>query len=293
MTPRVSIGLVVRNCGKTLGMTMASVFSQTDPRWEMILIDDGSVDDTPAVAAQWADPRVRVISDGKPTGLAARLNQAVAASRGRYFARMDGDDIAYPERIETQLRYLTDHPDTDLLASRVMIFQETGGIVGTYPFRETHEDICRKPWAGFYFPHPAWMGKTEWFMRHPYRFDAKRMEDQDLLLRTFSGSRFHCLSQILLGYRQERLSLQKILTGRLHFSIALARNPSLMDRSLILRGIAAQGVKAMADGYAVAFGFNYRLLRHRALPVTEAEAARWEAVSAHLKSAFTERRSLR
>src|ERR1700684_499695 len=102
MCPLVSIGMPVYDCEKTIAVSLRSILNQTFTEWELIIIDDGSQDGTLARAREFDDPRIRIVDGQRNLGLPARLNQAVHLSGGTYFARMDGDDIAYPERIEKQ-----------------------------------------------------------------------------------------------------------------------------------------------------------------------------------------------
>src|ERR1039458_2052600 len=96
--PLVSIGMPAFNCEKTLAVAIHSILNQTYSNWELLLMEDGSSDRTPEVAQSFSDPRISVFADQSHKGLVPRLNQAVAMSRGKYFARMDADDVAYPER---------------------------------------------------------------------------------------------------------------------------------------------------------------------------------------------------
>ena len=274
----VSIVLSVFNAEDTLGAAIRSIVGQTYANWELILMDDGSTDKSLDIARAFADPRINILADGKNMKLPARLNQGVAMSQGKYVARMDADDISYPERLMTQVEFLESHQNIDILGSKVLIFCENGVVVGTYPFRQNHEDICRHPWDGFYLPHPTWMGKTAWFKSNPYREDALRMEDQDLLLRTYRKNRFECLPQTLMGYRQTTLSLKNILLGRHNFSLALIKMALKMKHYNLIIGVLVQALKALVDMFAITTGLNYRILQHRALPVSRAEAEKWEQV---------------
>ena len=201
----------VFNCGPALIPTIRSLLHQTYDNWELILLDDGSTDDTPLLAKSFHDRRIRLIVDGFNRGLGARLNQAVDLSGGDYFARIDGGDVAYPERLAVQVRFLETHPEVDLVASRIIIFSGLGRVVGRYPFLQTHEAICRRPWSGFQLPHPTWMGRMAWFRKNAYSSAMRKSQDQELLLRTYRRSRDDALDQILLGYRKDCLSLRNIL----------------------------------------------------------------------------------
>ncbi len=277
-TPLVSIGMSIRNCESTLGAALQSVVQQTYPHWELWLLNDGSTDGTLNVALQFSDPRIRLMTDCKNMGLAARLNQATGLAQGRYFARMDGDDICYPERFERQVAMLESRPDIDLLGSGAIVFTGSGQAMGRLPLRLEHAEICRRPWAGFYLAHPTWMGRTEWFKKHPYRQDALRAEDQDLLLRTYRYSHFATLPDILLGYRQESVSLPRTLRGRYTFGRALFRQMIEGGDWQLIRGLIEQPLKGLIDTFAVVTGLNYRLLRHRAMPIDEKARAEWEGV---------------
>ncbi len=199
--PLVSVVLPVYNAGLTLPQALASIQLQTFRDWELIFIDDGSTDDC-TVGFSSSDDRIRVVRDGRNLGLAARLNQGIDLARGKYLARMDSDDVAYPSRLERQIEFLDRNPNIDLAGTKAIVFRDEGHPVGLFPFRATHAEICARPWNGFYLPHPTWMGRIEWFRRHRYTIpEVVRAEDQDLLLRTYDSSRFACVDEILFGYR--------------------------------------------------------------------------------------------
>ena len=278
MPPLVSIGMSVFNCGRTLIPTIESLLNQTYKNWELLLIDDGSTDNTLLLAQCFGDSRIKVISDGMNMRLAPRLNQAIALSRGKYFARIDGGDIAYPERLQVQVDYLEGHPDIDLVASRIIIFSGEGHVIGSYLFRETHSEICRRPWAGFYLPHPTWMGRIDWFCTNRYRADMKKSQDGELLLRTYRNSCFACIPSILLGYRKDSLLLKSILHSRYCFSLALLKRASLDKRYLLAFGVFEHAFKALIEVVSISTGLNYRTLKHRSVPVEQAEIVRWQQV---------------
>lgn len=287
----VSIGMPVYNCEKTIVPAIQSILNQTFPSWELLLMDDGSSDHTLAAARSFSDPRIHVFADGLHLGLVARLNQAIDLSRGSYFARMDGDDISYPERFRLQVEYLERHVEIDLLAGGILIFRRSGEILGSRATPTTHQDICRRPFSGFYFAHPTWMGRTAWFRKHRYHSDAVRCEDQDLLLRTYENSRFAALPDIVLGYREEELSLKKLLTGRRSFAQSVVRTAALQSRYIVAAAaFVEQMLKGFIDCVAISSGLKYWILRHRAMGVKESEKQRWNNVwdSIHKEAACAE-----
>jgi glycosyltransferase involved in cell wall biosynthesis len=208
----------VHNAASTLESALQSILWQTFPDWELLVVDDGSTDQTSHILGRFRDPRVRVVrgQEGQK-GLAIRLNQCVQQARGKYIARMDADDISYPERFERQVQYLETHPDIDLLGHGAVLFKGDGYVLGVYPTACEHDEICRRPWWGFPLAHPTWMGKRSWFTHHPYTDKLTKGQDQELLLRSYRSSHFAALSEVLIGYRMEGISVKKSGRGRMNY----------------------------------------------------------------------------
>ncbi|MDO9406433.1 MAG: glycosyltransferase [Polaromonas sp.] len=198
----VSVLMPVYNAGCDLRLAVISVVRQTFTSWELILMDDGSTDDAFASIADINDARIHIHRDGHNRGLAARLNEACDLARGAYMARMDQDDVSFPDRFACQVQALQADSALDVVAVRAITIDERGDIVGHFPFAGTHAEICAKPWRGFYFPHPAWMGRVEWFRKFRYASPGPYFcEDQELLLRSYQQSHFRTLDQVLFAYR--------------------------------------------------------------------------------------------
>jgi glycosyltransferase involved in cell wall biosynthesis len=271
--------MAMRNAERTLPAALASLAGQTYRNWELILLDDGSADGSVAVGRAFADRRAALRADGMHRGLATRLNEAIDLARGKYLARMDADDVCYPERFERQVAFLEAHLEVDLLGTGAMVFADEGAPLGLFPVRARHEEICARPWAGFYLAHPTWMGRTEWFRRHRYDPTVTKAQDQDLLLRAWDSSRYAALVEPLLGYRQEALSLGKVLAGRYFFSRAIVHKARATGAPLFaVRGLTGQAAKALVDAVAIVAGVSRRVLRHRAQPFPDREGARWREV---------------
>jgi len=279
MDPLVSIGMPVYNCGQTLHLALRSLLFQTYTNWELILIDDGSTDNTLEVIRKYHDSRIRLVADNLHRGLSVRLNQAIQTSHGKYFGRMDGDDIAYPERLAKQVAFLEAHPTVDLVGTWVLVFNQQGQAVGKRAGPALHEQICRSPHSGFPIAHPTFLGKLAWFRHYCYDENALKAQDQDLLLRSYRYSHFANLQEVLLAYREEDLQLKKILKGRHYFMRFLCREYSRQGCNLLLiRALFEQVLKGLIDCIAVSTGLKYNLLRHRAQPITLAEQQEWEKV---------------
>ena len=132
----VTIGLPFYNAEKYLALAIESVLQQTYTDWELLLLDDGSTDNSLSIAQSYAqkDSRIKVISDGKNKNLATRLNELPSLAQGLYLARMDADDIMLPARIERQLAVLKAHPEIDVLGTNAYIINDENAVTSTrYP----------------------------------------------------------------------------------------------------------------------------------------------------------------
>lgn len=200
--PRVTVVMPVYNAGRYLRLAVQSIVDQTFGDWELLIIDDASTDGALNGIADIVDARIRVVRNPKNLGLAATLNVGIELARGEFIARMDQDDVSYPERLARQLEMLEHNPAIDLVGVRCLAIDENDEPVGALPYALDHRELCTAPWRGFYLPHPTWMGRIEWFRRHRYASPAPYLcEDQELLLRTWSVSCFATHPEVLFAYR--------------------------------------------------------------------------------------------
>ena len=170
--PVVSVIMSMRNSASTVGAAVRSVLLQTLRDWELIVIDDGSSDQSGAIVEGFRDGRIRLIRESRSAGLAARLNQAVALSKGEFIARMDADDICFPERLSRQVARLREDSQLDLVGCGAVVFTSERQTVGEMPVGLDHQDIVARPFVGFPFPHPTWCGRANWFRNNPYDSEA-------------------------------------------------------------------------------------------------------------------------
>jgi len=273
-SPLVTVGLSIYNGAVTIADAVNSIRAQTYKNWELILIDDGSSDESARIAKTLLDPRIIALSDGMNKGLSARLNEAVALAKGKYFCRMDQDDISFPHRLATQVNFLEANPNIDLIASSVVVFRDDGCLTGVIEVSQRHEVIVRQSWKGFYFPHPSWMGKKSWFAYHGYQSAADGAEDQLLLYSAFETSRFAGLREVLLAYREDQRSFSKMYKRRLIFwrSIgkeALARR-KLKDTFLLS---TLQPLRIVGD--LLNIGLHIKFARNSLGPVDAQTASTW------------------
>lgn len=125
MGEKVSVIMAVYNCEDTVSAAIDSILSQTYTDWELIICNDCSTDNTLSVVKSYEEKypdKIVVIQNEKNSRLPFSLNHCLKYAKGRYVARMDGDDISYPERLEKQVKYLKEHPNIDLVGTFMDIF---------------------------------------------------------------------------------------------------------------------------------------------------------------------------
>jgi len=267
---QVSVGLPFFNNQKTLEDAVRSVFAQSVTDWELILIDDGSTDGSLDLVQRIRDPRVRVVSDGVNRGLAARLNQIAGMAAGQYLARLDGDDMMHPQRLQRQIAALRSNPGADLVGTAMSSLDRSDrprGIQGL-----TRGDA--RPSAvltSALLLHATITGHAEWFRRHPYDESLRRSEDRDLFLRTFRNLSFVHVAEALYFCREElSVRLDKYLTScREARSIFRRYGPELVGRPRTAALCVASWIKGEIYRVCTRFHAEQYLVRRRNTPLTE------------------------
>jgi len=124
--PLVSVIIPVYNGARFLRAALESVFAQTYPPIEVIVVDDGSVDDSGIIAQSFPD--VRYIHQ-ENQGVAAARNHGIEAARGEFFAFLDQDDLWTPEKLKIQIGYLQNHPELGYTLTQQQYFLEPGAAL--------------------------------------------------------------------------------------------------------------------------------------------------------------------
>ncbi len=210
MNPSVSVILPVFNAERYIAPAVLSILDQTFRDFELIIINDGSTDQSQAILEKLAagDDRVRLISRPN-TGYVPALNEAIELSTGEFIARMDADDICLPDRLAKQVAYLRANPDCVLLGTHVAQMDQDGAVIG--PMRDIafgHETIVhallRRGWP---MVHPSVMMRTSAVRQiGGYVVEFCPNEDHDLFLKLSEIGQLENLPDVLLRYRKHAAS---------------------------------------------------------------------------------------
>jgi glycosyltransferase involved in cell wall biosynthesis len=215
-TPCVSILLPVRNEEALLPTALRSILRQTSQDWELIAVDDGSSDETPALLDRAAseDPRIRVIHR-PPEGLVPALNAGLKLCRAALVARMDGDDVCHPQRLAIQTRHMREHPATTLVSCQIRHIPRPAIQAGLLAYEQwqnsllDHSSIMRDLFVESPFAHPSVLFRKQAILDVGGYVDRGWAEDYDLWLRLAeNGAQFARIPETLLYWRDrpERLT---------------------------------------------------------------------------------------
>ena len=203
MIPAISVVMSVFNGEAFLNEAVESILAQTFTDFEFITIDDGSTDCTPAVLSQYAkrDERVRVFSQ-KNIGRAESLNRGIGLARASLIARMDADDIAFPQRLEQQFEFMKEHPEVGLLGGAIELVTSTGRRFGVDIQPAMDSDLRTGMARCNPFRHSTVIMRKETVLAcGGYRKPLLDADDYDLWLRMAERTQIANLPQIVLSYR--------------------------------------------------------------------------------------------
>ena len=232
--PKVSVLVPAYNAAATLAATLDSVRQQTFTDWELVVVDDGSTDTTAEVARACQDPRIRLIRQTN-TGLAGARNQGFAQARGEFFAILDADDLARPDRLAMQVAFMEDHPQVDLCFTAFESFDAHGPLPES--FSTQYYPVLQREgyrWDRLFTHHARWSpapGSTEipvyagrvyaalahgnfvhpptvmlrrrlWEATGPFDTSIRNLTDWDWLVRAARQGDFGYLEHVGIDYRR-------------------------------------------------------------------------------------------
>jgi Glycosyl transferase family 2 len=223
--PAVSVVMPVRDGAAFLKSAISSVLMQSFSRFELIIVDDGSTDDSAAIAGAETDRRVRVFSQ-PATGISAALNNGIATATGQYIARMDADDVAAPERLAKQVSVLRANSRISAVGSGYLVIDTHGRRLHEVSPPTEPDDIRRQLLTRNCMAHPTMMIRRDALLDvGGYRAGFPLCEDYDLWLRLSEISDLCNIGEPLLAYRRhDRQISSRNLEQRIISEIAVLRH---------------------------------------------------------------------
>ena len=207
MNYRVTIISGIYNCADTLDESVGSILDQTYQEWKWVLCDDGSTDDTYQIAKKYADQyeNIVLIQNDSNQGLNYTLNHCLQYADTEYVARMDGDDISLPDRLEKEVRFLDEHPEYAVVSTGMFYFDEKGTFMQRIP--KEHPALHDFPKRTPFCHAPCMVRKEVLDAVEGYTISEKllRVEDYHLWIKMYAkGFKGYNIQEALYMMRDDR-----------------------------------------------------------------------------------------
>jgi glycosyltransferase involved in cell wall biosynthesis len=205
--PKVTVLMPVYNAEKYLAQAIDSILNQTFTHFEFLIIDDGSSDSSLSIIKSYDDPRIRLVVNERNLGISATLNNGIQLSRGPLIARMDADDISYPQRLEKQHDFFIRNPDVALLSAWTREVTINGSPVNTEKFVSEYYYYMLTFQCWIY--HPSVVYKREAVI-DVGMYSTPYSEDFDLWWQLSRKYKIANMPEVLIDYRLSDESLCKV-----------------------------------------------------------------------------------
>ena len=199
--PLVSILMLTYNRASFISEAIASVIAQTFTDWELVIIDDGSTDDTATIVAQFADPRIHYITHETNAGLFARRAESLRYATEKYTAILDSDDYwTDAHKLAKQVSFLDSNPEYVVIGTGTVIVNKEGTTIGTTTYAQTDALIRKTILARNQFTHSSVVFKTEALLK-TIGYQPTLAEDLELILQLGQFEKFANLNDVYTAHR--------------------------------------------------------------------------------------------
>ncbi|MFN8290128.1 MAG: glycosyltransferase family A protein [Chitinophagaceae bacterium] len=199
---KITVLMPAFNAGRYIGEAIRSVLAQDHPSFELLIINDGSTDNTAEVINHFNDPRIKLISQPNQ-GISIALNNGLKGAKGKYIARFDADDICLPGRLKVQAAFLDANPDYFICGSDAAYITEEGQhLFDFYCNGYSHGDIIKDLFTRCPLIHSAAMYRKEMVLQAGgYPLYAHSFEDHLLWVQLKDAGKFHNINEQLVKIR--------------------------------------------------------------------------------------------
>lgn len=216
--PEVSGIMAAYNAAPVVGQAIESILAQTFEAWELIIVDDGSTDETWDIVRGYGDPRIKAQRLQQNVGAAKARNIAVAQALGQFLAIVDADDISRPDRLELLAAALRRDSTLAVASGQVVHLLPDGTERHLVPYPTDEAEVALRFRRGVMgVAHAACMMRRATFVRYGgYHEGALFAEDLDLFLRMHRQERFMNLPAVVLSYRNNPVGVNLPFWFRFH-----------------------------------------------------------------------------
>jgi glycosyltransferase involved in cell wall biosynthesis len=201
-TPRVTVLMPVYNGERYVHEAISSILNQTFQDFELLIINDGSTDNSINIINAFNDKRIRVIHNEANIKLIATLNKGLSLAKGQYIARMDCDDISLPKRLAKQFSFMESNSDVAMVGSWIQVVNEYGKPTRSIKYLTAAKYIPSLLLFANCFAHSSIFVRSSSLQENCYRDSFLHSEDYDLWVRLASCNKVSNLQQFLVKYRE-------------------------------------------------------------------------------------------
>lgn len=204
--PLVSVVIPVYNAERYLRDSLNSIVQQSYENQEILCLDDGSTDNSAAILEEFKkhDKRIKVYKNRKNIGVGYTAQRLCELAKGKYIARMDADDVSFLNRIEKQVKFLEENPETVALGGQCITIDTTNHITGFKVFPLEHEKIYKMLYTAVSIQQGTIMINKNLLPENYLWYDnsLSPMDDLDFFFRLFSFGKVANLPDFVLEYRE-------------------------------------------------------------------------------------------
>ncbi len=205
--PLISVIMPIFNAQQDLREAIESVLQQSFVDFELLIIDDGSTDQSVQIIRSFDDPRIRLISQAQNLGLVAALNRGISEACGQFIARMDGDDLCLPERLTLQLSAMQ-NLQLDICGSHWAQIDAQGNQFGVLYAPKQIDEVIATLATTVPYAHGSVMIRKSFLAQHHLLYQAGFSEDYQLWIRCLElGAKFGTVDAVLYMHRSHELSI--------------------------------------------------------------------------------------
>lgn len=251
--PLVSVCIAVYNREKFIKQAIESVLNQTYQNFEIIVIDDGSIDNTVSVIKSIDDTRIRLYNNSKNKGIVYTRNKYIGLANGDYIAILDSDDLWVPEKLEKQLLFLKQNPDYGICGTNA-IRKYANGKEEIWKYPSSHEAIKVRLFWGSAIIHSSLIIKKSIIKNNniSYSNSLKQAEDFDLIRKIVAVSKAKNINKELVIYNIHKEQITVVENEE-------QINDALAVVSLYLNSLNISFTEEILNAYKKIFTFKFAL----------------------------------
>jgi len=227
-SPLVTVMMAVYNTAEYLRLAVDSILSQSFSQFELIIINDGSTDNSHDIICTYSDERIVYIKNDVNLGIVKSRNLVIDRMKGKYLAILDSDDVSLQDRLERQFDFMEANPEYGLSGTFFNVINADGTVIDRIRFPQDDADIQAYLHFGNCFCHSSVMVRSELAKKHRYSDDNLLGEDYHFFIDISPETKFANLPFIGCYYRVHKRNVSYQMNGEMYASIKEINRQNLL-----------------------------------------------------------------